>query len=311
MGKKLMNQIPTIQNAEPQLRVLRARRQIYAEGKRLLALQLALTIGVPVIGAISTLRWPELKGAVALASLVIAILDVTVFDRLQKAMLKTAAKLQEHFDCTVLELPWDQFTVGAGVDPETIHDASSKFLGGKEDPTLVDWYPPVVGKAPLHLARIICQRTNLWYDAKVRRQYGGWVIGIMIALVLLLFVIGIIRGLTIDSFVLSVLAPAAPIIIWGVREYLRQRDATEGLDRVRSEAEALWNRAKVGACSEPECTAQSRQFQNVIYERRSMSPLIFSWVYKIKRPRLEDQMNKGAEDFIREIMPEAAGNAKS
>ncbi|MGY4282598.1 hypothetical protein ACVWXO_001818 [Bradyrhizobium sp. LM2.7] len=306
-----LNQIPKIQNTESQLRVLRARRQIYAEGKRLLALQLALTVGVPVIGALSTLKWPDLKGAVAFASLVIAILDVTVFDRLQKAMLKTAAKLQEHFDCTVLDLPWDQFSVATKVAPETIHDASTKYLGGRDDPTLIDWYPPVVGEAPLHLARIICQRTNLWYDAKVRRWYGGWVIGVMIAIVMLLFVIGIIGGQTLDTFVLTALAPAAPIIIWGVREYLRQRDATEGLDRVRSEAEALWNRAKLGACSEAECTAQSRQFQSLIYERRSLSPLVFSWIYKIKRPRLEDQMNKGAEDFVRDIPSQAEGDASA
>lgn len=301
MADEIMNQIPTLQNAEPQIRALRARRQIYAEGKRLLALQLVLTVGVPLIGALSTLKWPDIRGAIAFASLVIAILDVTVFDRLQKAMLKTAAKLQEHFDCTVLELPWDRFNVGAKVDPETIHDASTRYLGGKGDPTLIDWYPPIVGNAPLHLARIICQRTNLWYDAKVRRWYGGWVIGTMIVIVLLLFVIGIVRGQTLDLFVLTALAPAAPVIIWGVREYLRQRDATEGLDRVRSEAEALWTRAKVGECLEPECTAQSRQFQNLIYERRSVSPLIFSWIYKVKRPRLEDQMNKGAEEFVREI----------
>jgi hypothetical protein len=306
-----MNQIPTIQNSEPQLRLLRARRQVYAEGKRLLALQLVLTIGVPVIGSLLTLVWPAIKGEIAFASLVIAILDVTVFDRLQKEMLKTAAKLQEQFDCTVLQLPWNDFTVGAKVDPETIHDASSRYLGGRDDPELPNWYPTVVENAPLHLARIICQRTNLWYDAKVRRQYGGWVIGIMIALVMLLFVIGMISGLTVDSLVLSVLAPAAPIIIWGVREYLRQRDATEGLDRVRSQAEALWDRAKTGGCSETECTAQSRQFQNLIYERRSMSPLIFSWVYKIRRPRLENQMNKGAEDFVREIAPPADDNERS
>ncbi|WP_354182116.1 S-4TM family putative pore-forming effector [Bradyrhizobium sp. LA6.1] len=91
----------------------------------------------------------------------------------------------------------------------------------------------------------------------------------------------------------------------------RQRDATEGLDRVRSEAEALWNRAKLGACSETECTAQSRQFQSLIYERRSLSPLIFSWIYKIKRPRLEDQMNKGAEDFVRDIPSQAGDDASA
>jgi hypothetical protein len=253
------------------------------------------------MGAFSALVWPDVKGVVAFASIVITIIDVTVFDQFQKAIIKTAAKMQEQFDCTVLQLPWENFTVGAKVDPETIHAASSKWLAGQLDPKLRDWYPPIVGQVPLHLARIICQRTNLWYDSKLRRQYGGGVLGVTIGLTLLLVVFGLIRGLTIDAFVLTVLAPAAPIVIWGVREYLRQRDATEVLDRVRSEAEALWERAKTGACSEPECTIQSRQFQNAIYERRSTSPLIFDWIYEIQRPRLEDQMNRSAKEFVREI----------
>jgi hypothetical protein len=253
------------------------------------------------VGVFLSLIWPNLKGAIALLSIVITILDVTVFDRVQKGILKAGAKLQEQFDCTVLELPWDQFTVGDKVLPEIVHQASSKYLDGKDDPQLLNWYPPVVGRAPLHLARIICQRTNLWYDASVRRQYGAWALGITIGLAVVLILVGMMRGLTIDSFVLTVLAPAAPIIIWGVRDYLRQRDATEGLDRVRSAIENLWERAKVGGCSDVDCTGESRQLQNLIYERRSMSPLIFSWVYNIKRPSLENQMNKSAEDFVGEI----------
>jgi hypothetical protein len=202
-----------------------------------------------------------------------------------------------------LDLPWDEFTVGAKLDPETIHAAASKHLGGADDPNLRDWYPAILGDVPLYLARIICQRTNLWYDAKLRRQYGGSVLGGTIALSLLLFVFGLIGGLTLESFVLTVLAPAAPIIIWGVREFFRQRDVTDALERVKSEAEALWDRAKTGGCTESECTAQSRQFQNAIFERRSTSPLIFDWIYKIQRPGLEEQMNRGAEDLVQEIDP--------
>jgi hypothetical protein len=297
-----MNEIPVRQNAEPQLRLLRARRQTYASAKHLLLLQISLTVGLPVVGAFCALIWPSVRGLVALASLIITMLDVTLFDRLHKALLKRAAKLQEQFDCIVLEFSWDEFTVGAKIDPETIHAASSRYRDGQEDPELRDWYPAVVGTAPLHLARIICQRTNLWYDSKLRRQYGGVILGITICLTLLFVLFGLIGGLTIDTFVLTVLAPSAPIVIWGVREYLRQRDAAEALDRVRSEAEKLWERAKAGACSDSECTAQSRQFQNAIYERRSTSPLIFDWIYRVQRPRLEAQMNRGAEEFVQELL---------
>jgi len=296
-----MNQIVATQNADAQIRLLRARRYMYLQAKRLLSLQMVLTVGVPVVGAICASIWPSLRGLVAFLSLTIAILDVTLFDRLQRSLLKSAAKAQEQFDCIVLDLPWDDFSVGAKLPPETIHAASLKHLKGQQDSILKNWYPVAVGKVPLYLARIICQRTNLWYDAKLRRQYGSGSIGLTIVISMLLVFIGMVRGLTLDSFVLTVLAPAAPIIIWGAREYFRQRETCEVLDQLRSGAEALWQRAKTAACSEADCTNQSRQFQNAIYLRRSNSPLIFDWMYKLQRQRLEVQMNRGAEDFVREI----------
>jgi len=54
-----------------------------------------------------------------------------------------------------------------------------------------------------------------------------WILGITIGLSLLLMAFGILGRLTIESFVLTVLAPAAPIVIWGLREYYRQRDAAD------------------------------------------------------------------------------------
>ena len=295
-----LNDITTTQNATPQIKLLRARRQIYRRAKFLLSLQIILSIGVPLLGTALALAWVEIKPLVAFLSLIIAILDVTFLDRMQTNLRKIAAKLQEQFDCTVLLLPWDDFTVGKHIDPELVHSLSSRYLSGKPDPKLFDWYPTVVGEAPIHLARIICQRTNLWYDAMLRRCYGAWVLGIASALVFLMFVVGIAQGVTLSSFVVSILAPAAPIIIWSLREYFRQRDVTEKLDAIRNEAEKFWERAKSSE-TESACTIQSREFQNAIFERRSSSPLIFDWLYKIMRDDLEDQMNQGAEHYIHEI----------
>jgi hypothetical protein len=295
------NDILTLQNGEPQVRLLRARRQKFVDGKRLLSLQLILTIGVPVVGALLTLKWRDLQGLVAFASLVIAILDVTLLDRLQQKIRQTTAKIQEQFDCRVLDLPWDTFTVGAKADPETIHEASKKYNRGRPDSKLDNWYPLAVARVPLHLARIICQRTNLWYDSKLRRQYGGWTLAITLGLSVVFVAIGVIEKLALDSFVLIVLAPAAPILIWGLREYLRQCEAADGLERLKSEAEGLWEDARHGKCGDADCAVKSRQFQNAIYELRRRSPLVFDWIYKLRRPNLEDQMNHGAEEFVKQV----------
>jgi SMODS-associating 4TM effector domain len=297
------NNIPTLQNAEAQVRLLRARRRKFVEGKRLLSLQLFLTIGVPVVGTLLTLKWRDsLEGLVAFASLVIAVLDVTLLDRLQQNIRQTTAKIQEQFDCTVLDLPWDTFTVGTKTDPETIHEASKKFNRGQPDPTLENWYPLAVGQVPLHLARIICQRTNLWYDSKLRRQYGSWALAVTIGLSLAFMIVGLVENLPLNSFVLTVLAPAAPVLIWGLRECLRQYQAAENLERLKSAAEGLWDDARLGKCGDADCAVKSRQFQNAIYESRRRNPLVFDWIYKLRRANLEDQMNHGAEELVKQVV---------
>jgi hypothetical protein len=295
------NRIPELQNQDAQIRLQRARRAIYARCKMLLILQISLTVLLPVLGAFAVLLLPGLKGTLAFVSICVAVIDVTVLDRVQRTHLKIAAKIAEQFDCTVLELPWDGFTVGAKIAPETIHSAGDRHLNGKKDPQLKDWYPKVVGTIPIHLARIICQRTNLWYDAHLRRRYGEWVLSIVIGLCIVVFLIGLAGSLTVDAMVLGAFAPMTPIVIWGVREYLRQRDAVDAIDRLRSEAEGLWDKARKGECSEAECAALSRQFQNAIYDRRSSSPLIFDWIYQKLRPKLEKDMVHGASDFVRQV----------
>jgi hypothetical protein len=173
MTSLVLNQIPAVQNEEPQLKLLRARKRTYAIATCLIFVQLGLTLGIPIIGTVLAAFLPQLKAYVAAASLAIVIIDPLILDRQQKVLMKRAAKIGEKFDCVVLDLPWDQFTVGEDVDPEDIHMAAKAFAGRCDDSGLRSWYPEVVGEVPLHLARIICQRTNLRYDSRLRRSYGA------------------------------------------------------------------------------------------------------------------------------------------
>lgn len=296
-----MNDIPRIQNEEPQQRLLWARRELFARGKLVLSIQLLLTVVVPVIGAVVAAFVPALRPYVAFFALIVAILDSTVVDRWHRNLRRTAAKMQEQFDTTVLQLHWDDFTAGDRVARELIHGLSKRFNFLRKDEELIDWYPVGVRNAPLYLARIICQRSNLWYDAELRRGYARLVLGLSIALTVFLLFVAMLAGLTVESLVLSVLSPATPIVIWGLREFFRQKDSADRLDRLLTNADRLWERARKGGCSEPECMTASRQFQNAIYEHRSSSPLTFSWLYRLQRSSLEERMNRAAEDMVKEI----------
>lgn len=294
-----MNPIPERQNAEPQLVLMRARSRIYQEATAMLVAQFAFTVLLPVAATLLTLVVPDAKPYTVALSLVVTVVDVTLLDRLQRAKLKLAAKIAETFDCAVLALDWNAFVAQKRVDPETVAAAATAWRGG--DAKLRDWYPTAVGKAPLHLARIICQRTNLWYDATLRRHYGTRLLGFAGVLLAALFVGAYVEGLTLEVFVASVMAPAAPVLIWTLREWLRQRDTADAQDVLKGEAEALWSRAKTGGCDDAECSRLSRDFQNAIYARRVSSPLMMPGFYSRKRPAMEDQMNRGAEFFLAEL----------
>jgi SMODS-associating 4TM effector domain len=294
-----LNAIPERQNSSAALELMRARQQTYARATRLLIAQFALTVGLPVVLGFIALAAPAIRPYTTAITLLISVVDVTLLDRLQRNHIKLAAKIAESFDCLVLELPWNTFVVGKRPDPEVLVEAERAWRGG--DSGILNWYPVEVGKAPLHLARIICQRTNLRYDAALRRHYGASVLGGAALLLVALLATAFVTGMTVEVFIASVVAPAGPVLMWACREYFRQRDTAEAQETVKGDAEALWTRAKTGGCAEDECADQARAFQNAIYTRRAASPLMLPWVYKLRRPQMEDQMNRSASAFLAEI----------
>lgn len=295
-----MNDIPVLQNAEAGLKLMRAREATYAAATRVQHLQLVITLAIPVVGAVLGLMSPTWRPYIAALSLIISFLDAAVLDRLQRKRLQTAAKIAEQFDTEVLAIPWNAFVAGKRLDPELIDEAASVWSGEARKRLILDWYPPVVGAAPLHLARIICQRTNLWYDSRLRRRYGSAVLAIAFALTASLFIAGLALQMTLIDFVAAVLAPASPVLIWSIREYFRQKDTADAQETVKSEAEVLWERVKAGGCGEDECLDRAREFQNSIYTRRVVSPLLFPFLYRMSRNSMEARMKVGAEQMLKQ-----------
>jgi SMODS-associating 4TM effector domain len=157
----------------------------------------------------------------------------------------------------------------------------------------------VVGQAPIELARIVCQRSNLWYDTELRRRYGAGIIFGAIILVSLLVLLGVVQSLTLVEMVAAAFVPAAPVLIWALRECLRQRDAADANERVKEAAEVFSSGMTASTIDSDLCLAQSRSFQDAIFGRRATNPLVFPWLYRILRKGLEVQMNIGAAEWLR------------
>lgn len=298
-----MNTISQDQLTQKQLDRLAAQRQLYSDAKRIQAFQKILSIPVVVLWSLFVMWIPDLKVYAAYWGICVTLLDVIFFTPWQRSLKEKAAKVQELFDCDVLKLSWRNLQAGRRPDAEAIMESSSKFkCVDPECSTLRNWYPGSVDKLPIHLARIVCQRANCWWDANLRRRYATWMIISVGTLTIFVFLVGLVGGLTLEKFFLAVLAPLMPAFVLGLREYTEHKESASKLDRLIEHAEKLWNMAIIEKATPDELTEESRDLQDEIYDHRRRSPLIFDWIYRRLRQTHEDQMNKGAEALIEEAL---------
>ena len=105
-----------------------------------------------------------------------------------------------------------------------------------------------------------------------------------------------------EKFILAVLAPLSPAILFGIREYKKQKDAAERLDGLKNYIEELWVKAVRNEITPEQIERESRDLQDIIYDCRSNNPLIYDIIYKYLRDSQEEQMNKGTEELTEEYL---------
>jgi hypothetical protein len=294
-----MNRILTAQNSEPQLRRLGAQRWLYSRAKSIFLGQVAvsgpLAVGLTLVG----LAIPTAKPYFAAWGLAVSLADVLWLSRRQKALRETAAKIQEAFDCDVLELPWHELKAGKPVDPELISSYSRSYdrVAAKFGP-LHDWYPAAVGVLPIASARVLCQRANCWWDARQRVRYTA----LMQLAIGALLVAGVGSALAFNmamtAFFVTVAGPFSPLLLLGIRQIVENRDATLRLEKLRDHASSLWKDV-LARTSASALGQASRALQDEIFDARRRSPPVLDFLYERLRSGHELDMREAVEDAVR------------
>lgn len=295
-----MNRIPEAQNEPKQIQRLAAQRYLYSNAKRIFSVEVFLGAPIAIVWSVAAMSIPSVLGYAAFWGVLVSLSDVLWLNPWQKRLREKAAKIQETFDCDILQLPWNDIKVGKRPDPELIKEQADKFkkCTSRVSP-LNNWYAPVVGELPMEVARIICQRSNCWWDSKQRRRYAVWVIAGVVFAVAAIFSFGLVGGLTLEKLLLSIIAPMAPAIILAIRQCTEQMEAATRLDKLKDHAEGLWS-AAFDKTVDQELLPKSRALQDEIYENRKRSPLVFDWIFRWFRANYELQMNYGAREFAEE-----------
>ena len=298
-----MNKIPEIQNQEQQLDKLAAQRQIYSVAKNVVVLQMLLVVGTIALWLILAFFNSHLKIYAAYWGIIITLLDIFILTSWIDSLKEKAAKIQEFFDCDVLKLSWYDLKVGQHPDPEIIVKYSLKHYrkNPKGRGKLKDWYPVAIQELRMPLARLVCQRSNLWWDAELRRCYALAVAVIIGILGLGGVFVGVYKDFTQEKFLMAIIVPLMPAVFWGIRQYKAHNASASRQERLKEYVNKLWDDTLEGKLSDTQLEVESRNLQNEIYENRSNNPLIFDWIYKILRNKQEVQMNKSAEMLLKEV----------
>jgi hypothetical protein len=293
------NRISADENSDRQLLRLEAASAIYARGKQILGLQATLTVFGGFASPIAVANFPQLKVWAAFYAFSVALLDALVLERLQSDKRQTGANIQELFDCDLFQLPWRRLVTGEPPTPEVVTEESSGYKRSHKDLShLRDWYSPAVSRLSLRLARLVCQRTNAWWDSTLRKRYCTSLRALLCGLVVFVFALAIYRGMTMDIFVLTVLAPLTPAILWGVREIRKNSSAADDLSKLQTHIDGLWNEALKGSLTGRTLDEECMLVQNQIFYSRSKNPFVFNWVYRFLRGAKEETMHQVAAQLV-------------
>jgi energy-converting hydrogenase Eha subunit E len=291
-----MNTIGRDQDTPEFQQLLKARQRVYSDATRYQILQMMLTVELPVAGAVLALVYQEARPYVALYGLIATALDVTWIDRMQRRLLKVAAKISEEFDCGLLKMPWNSFVAGKREDAEVVDAAARRW--NDDASSIAGWYTDVAPTARHSMARLVCQRMNLQYDASLRRKYGTYLI-LVAGIVSIALIFGAVaKDLRLIDFV-AVAATVSPAIFWAIREQFRQSDSAATNETLKGEAEKYLESVRTNGCDDAECEKRSRELQDALFQRRVANPLVLPLVYRLMRNELEKQAQAGADALLK------------
>jgi len=293
--------ISVSENSDPQLSRLAAASAVYGRGKQILGLQIALTVLGGFVSSITAAVLPQSKVWVVFYSFVVALLDGVVLEKLQLESRKKGARIQELFDCELFSIPWRNLVSGDQPTREFLTEEADKYKRKHRDLTsLRNWYSPSVSRLPLPLGRLICQRTNAWWDAGLRKRYTSLLTTLLWGLCIFAFALALHRGMTLDKFVLTVVAPVTPAALWGVREIRKHSSATLELEHLQGQIDKQWQSALDGTLAGDDLVRASISIQEQLFYFRSKNPFVFNWVYRLLRSRQENTMHQIAEQLVAE-----------
>lgn len=283
------------QNESNNIRCLAAQRQLYSKAKMLFALQIFLSTAVVIVLSIINSQY-NIQWLIAIYCVTITIFDLAYLNDLMLLYKKRAATIQEIFDCQVLGITWN--TLIEKVDNDVIYRYSEiykKSEGSFE--SLKNWYSLKIKNIDSEKAKLICQYSNCSYDKSLRDDFHKKFTFLAIVTAIFVIFCSSIQEVTVESLFVSILLPLLPIIILSIQKMKQNSSSIKSSEKVKQFASDPLEIIKNDTVN---ISNLSRELQNVIFQNRIDSPLIFDWFYNLSREQLEKEMDYSVENLVKQ-----------
>lgn len=296
LGAKILER----QNRDNHIDELLAQKTIYSRAKNYQGLLLLLTVPLPIVISLIIKYSPSLidqSSYIFVLYTIIAATSEKVLESTIDRLKKIAASIKELFDTEVLGIMDNDSLNLVLVDREIVRRYSIKKKRSKKEIDLVtNWYSLEIKKIKTNVASLLCQRTNITYDFSVRKRYKFLIIGLSVITFLVLLTISLSRELSLKDFLIEVVLPSIPVVMYAYKEINSNTESIDNLNHLRNLIESLIKEIKIDENIDKH---QLRSIQNRIYHNRLLSPLIPDFIYKLLRPKLEDEMNYSIKEQIK------------
>lgn len=272
------------QNAQENLRLLAAQRQLYSKEKKRTGIWYLGSIIIAMVAvATSALAFTKpYEPVIIFLWILVATGEYVLLPSLRQPRIE-AATIQERFDCNVLDLEWND-ALTEEPDLKIVERAVEQFDRRKnrdqEWKKLENWYESsAIQTEPIHMARIACMKENIRWDSGQRREWARCITGITIGIIIILAVAGIQFDWLLKQYFTGLFLLVIPLLIAVLGHVTRHREAAKRLDHLARVLEDLRRDALREHVDIDEITRRTRYLQTEICHHRMEDVPVIDWFY--------------------------------
>ncbi|MCR3747239.1 S-4TM family putative pore-forming effector [Lentzea californiensis] len=298
-----MGSINARQNDDQAISLLKCSRVSNTTPTRIEAVRTLGSIALVVITIVYAILG-RTEPILALSGALWALISTLGLAQWSKQKALEAATIQEHFDTYVFELPWNN-SRAAKIQPERLHDLAGRYRGSIDD--LKNWYPDV-SKTSRPFDIMLCQRSNLTWDIRLRERWMNFVRWARIGWVTIGVAVGVAGGMTVWTTLLRWYVPSLAAIILATEIVRAQRNIVGDrkilLGRLQDVLDPdLHDQPSPERVKDIEVIC--RDIQDGIFDTRNQVARVPNWFYKYFRGRDESAMQAAASSI--QQTPDSSG----